>query len=394
MGVRGREEEAVDQDMSGIDSLLTPIAIRGARLTNRIVMAPMSRYRSTDGIPGDDVASYYARRAATGIGLIVTEGVGVAHAVAVDHPGVPHMHGDDALAGWGKVVEAVHGAGGVIWPQLWHQGVMWNVEHGGGSGGAAMRPSGLWGPEDGMISIPPSARATAIAETQAMTDSDIQDVIDAYAVSARHARALGFDGIAIHGAHGYLIDTFLWGFTNRRADRWGGDPKGRAAFGSAVVRAIRREVGEEMPIALRFSQFKMQDYKALLAATPDELGQLLQPLADAGVDVFDGSQRFFDTPLFNGSPLNLAGWAKALTGKLAMTVGGIGLDKSSGPARHIDDSQKSTNNLPRVVERFARGEFDLVGVGRSILNDPGWFTKARAGEPFLPFDPANLERLT
>jgi 2,4-dienoyl-CoA reductase-like NADH-dependent reductase (Old Yellow Enzyme family) len=138
----------------------------------------------------------------------------------------------------------------------------------------------------------------------------------------------------------------------------------------------------------------MQDYKALLAETPDELGQLLQPLADAGVDVFDGSQRFFDTPVFEGSPLNLAGWAKKLTGKAAMTVGGIGLDKSSGPARHIDDSQKSVNNLSRVIERFERGEFDLVGVGRSILNDPNWFAKAKAGDPFEPFDPANLDRLT
>jgi 2,4-dienoyl-CoA reductase-like NADH-dependent reductase (Old Yellow Enzyme family) len=138
----------------------------------------------------------------------------------------------------------------------------------------------------------------------------------------------------------------------------------------------------------------MQDYKALLAATPDELGRLLEPLAEAGVDLFDGSQRFFDTPIFENSPLNLAGWAKKLTGKLTMTVGGIGLDKSSGPARHIDTSQRSTNNLPRVLERFERGEFDMIGVGRSILNDPGWFTKACAGEPFEPFDPRNLERLT
>ena len=121
---------------------------------------------------------------------------------------------------------------------------------------------------------------------------------------------------------------------------------------------------------------------------------LLQPLADAGVDVFDGSQRFFDTPVFEGSPLNLAGWAKALTGRPTMTVGGVGLGKAAGPARHIDDSQKSTNHLSRVIERFGNGEFDLVGVGRTVLNDPNWFVKACAGEAFEPFDPANLERLT
>ena len=149
-----------------------------------------------------------------------------------------------------------------------------------------------------------------------------------------------------------------------------------------------------MPIAFRFSQFNMQDYKAQLARTPDELGELLGPLADAGVDLFDGSQRFFDTPIFEGSELNLAGWAKKLTGKASMTVGGIGLGKSSGTAKHIDDSQNSANNLERVIERFERGEFDLVAVGRSLLNDPAWLAKAKAGEPFEPFDPQNLDRLT
>ena len=380
--------------MTGIDALLKPLEVRGVRLVNRVVMAPMTRYGSPGGVPTDEVASYYARRAASGIGLIITEGTSVAHPAAVDHPDVPQMHGDAALAGWKRVADAVNAEGGVIWPQLWHQGPMWSVEYGEGSVGRAMRPSGIWGPPDGMISIPASARDAALAETRAMSDSDIQDVIDGYAASARHVKALGFNGVAIHGAHGYLIDTFLWGYTNRRSDKWGGDPRGRAEFGCAVVRAIRREVGEDMPIALRFSQFKMQDYKALLAATPDELGELLQPLADAGVDVFDGSQRFFDTPIFEGSDLNLAGWAKKLTGKLSMTVGGIGLDKSRGPARHIDDRQQTTNNLPRVIERFERGEFDLVGVGRSILNDPAWFTKAREGVRFEPFDPQNLERLT
>ena len=377
-----------------IEPLLVPLAIRGCRLANRIAMAPMTRYSSPGGVPSAEVVSYYARRAATGIGLIITEGVAIGHHAAVDHPDVPRMHGDASLEGWGKVVAAVHGVGGRIWPQLWHQGVMWNVENARGSVEASMRPSGIWGPADGMISIPTAARERAIAETRAMSDSDIQDVIDAYARAAAHAKALGFDGIAIHGAHGYLIDTFLWGYTNRRRDRWGGDPRGRAEFGCAVVRAIRREVGDDMPIALRFSQFKMQDYKALLAETPDALGALLQPLADAGVDLFDGSQRYFDTAIFEGSSVNLAGWAKKLTGRLAMTVGGVGLDKSSGPARHIDDRQQTTNNLPRVIARFERGEFDMVGVGRSILNDPNWFAKACAGDDFAPFDPANLERLT
>lgn len=358
-------------------------------------MAPMSRYASPGGVPGEDVARYYRRRAEGGVGLIFSEGAGIPHPVSVDHPGVPHIYGPAALDGWQRIVDEVHTAGARIFPQLWHQGVMWNVEYAlAEAARAPMRPSGLWGPPDGVISIPEDVRQRALPAGQVMSEEDIQDVIGAYAQAARNARALGVDGVAIHGAHGYLIDSFLWAETNRRADHWGGSRAGRAKFGVEVVKAIRREIGEDLPIALRFSQFKMQDYRARLADTPDELGELLGPLADAGVDLFDASQRFFDTPVFAGSELNLAGWAKKLTGKAAMTVGGIGLDKAGGPAKHIDDRQRSANNLPRVIERFERGEFDLVAVGRSLLNDADWLHKAKAGEEFLPFDPENLNRLT
>lgn len=380
--------------MSSIDPLLKPFRLRGLELPNRVVMAPMTRYRSPLGIPDDEVAGYYARRAATGLGMILTEGVALPHYAAADHPDIPRLDGVEVLSGWKNVVDAVHVAGGRIVPQLWHQGPMWNVEYAGTGSGNPMRPSGIWGPADGVISFRPEGREASLDPVPEMTDSDIADVIAAYALAARNAVALGVDGIAIHGAHGYLIDTFLWDYTNRRQDRWGGDPTRRAAFGVAVIEAIRAEAGEALPIVLRFSQFKMQDYRSVLAETPDALGELLGPLADAGVDLFDASQRYFDTPTFDGSPLNLAGWAKKLTGKASMTVGGVALDKAKGNAKHIDDSQQSVNNLPLLVERFERGEFDLVAVGRAILNDPDWFTRAVAGQPFLPFDPANLDRLT
>ena len=381
---------------SVIEPLLSPFALRGMALANRIAMAPMTRYFSPGGVPGDEVPGYYRRRAERGVGLVVTEGIGVAHPVSVDHPGVPLLHGDAAIARWSEVVDGVHAAGAKILPQLWHQGAMWNVEYAGDPRGMeAVRPSGIWGPADGVISISETSRDTAAAtETRPMSDEDIQDVIDAYGVSARNAIAAGFDGIAIHAAHGYLIDTFFWHETNRRVDRFGGDHKARATFGAEVVKTIRRMIGDDMPIVLRFSQFKMQDYRARLAENPDELAQLLAPLADAGVDMFDGSQRYFDTPIFEGSPLNLAGWAKKLTGKASMTVGGVGLGRTSGSAKHIDDSQKSTDNLLQLVARFEKGEFDMVAVGRSLLNDPAWLEKAIAGAEFSPFDRANLDRLT
>ncbi|MBG6120003.1 MULTISPECIES: NADH:flavin oxidoreductase [unclassified Sphingobium] len=380
------------------DILYQPLALRAVTLANRAVMSPMSRYFAKEGVPGADVAGYYARRAEAGVGLIMTEGVSIAHPVATDNPGVPHLHGDAALAGWKAVVDQVHAHGCPIFPQLWHQGPMWNVEHTAGGDDvaalSALRPSGIWGPADGTISLRPNAREKSLEPTRAMSEEEIADVIAAYATSAANAKAVGFDGIAIHGAHGYLIDSFLWSYTNRRTDRWGGDHRQRASFGAEVVRAIRRAIGDDMPIMLRISQFKMQDYKARLADTPDELAMLLQPLVEAGVDAFDCSQRFFDTPLFAGSTLNLAGWVRKLGGVPSMAVGGVGLDKGAGTALHIDQSQHAANNIGPALARMERGEFDLLAIGRSLLNDPRWFARLRSGEGFLPFDPENLKRLT
>ena len=169
----------------------------------------------------------------------------------------------------------------------------------------------------------------------------------------------GFDGIAIHGANGYLPDAFLWAETNRRTDRWGGNRRERTRFAVEVVRAIRREAGDALPIFFRFTQWKHQDRDARLADTPAELEEILGPIADAGVDVLDAGQFKFDTPAFAGSDLNLAGWAKKLTGKPSVTIGAVGLCNA-----HFDPDaeqpQASIDNLDGLVARFERGEFDLV----------------------------------
>lgn len=375
-----------------IAPLLSPIDVRGLHLPNRIVMAPMTRERSIGRVPGDDVAAYYARRATAHVGLIVTEGVAIEDPAAIDTPDVPALYGEVALAAWGRVVAHVHAAGGRIVPQLWHQGALYDAATSSLPQMPPRRPSGTIGPI-GKVSLAPDKLARLAVDTAPMTEGDIADVIAAYARSAANAATLGFDGVAIHGGHGYLPDNFLWHGTNRRTDRWGGDLRARATFVVELVRAVRRAIGERLPILFRFSQFKMQDYAARLAETPAELEQLLGPIADAGVDVFDGSQRYFDTPIFEGSPLNLGGWAKKLTGKLGMVVGGVGLDQGHR-VHHLDTGSSASDNLAPLVARFERGEFDLIGVGRSLLNDPDWLGKAIRGEAFRPFDPANLMRLT
>jgi len=367
-------------------ALFQPLTIRGMELPNRIVMSAMTRSASPDGVPGPDVARYYRRRAAGGTGLIITEGVAIEHPSAVDNPRVPRMYGDDALAGWRTVVEEVHAAGGRIIPQLWHVGPLLGAMSEVDPAITPMRPSGRWGTV-GTTSYSDEYVARSAPPTRPMTDNDLDDVLAAYVRAAVSAAELGFDGIALHGGHGYLLDAFLWHDTNTRADRWGGDLEARGRFPAEVVRAIRAAVGGDLPIFFRFSQHKQQDYTARIAETPDELQVLLGSLADAGVDVFDASIRRFDLPAFEGSELSLAGWAKKLTGAHAMAVGSVGLGKPMRDSR-IEGAAEVVDNVGEVERRIESGEFDLIAIGRLHLADPDLATTLRTGAALTPFDRA------
>ncbi|WP_397589384.1 12-oxophytodienoate reductase [Sphingorhabdus sp.] len=377
--------------ISDTSALFSPYQLGKLTLKNRIVMSPMTREMSPGGMPGDDVASYYARRA-NSIGLIITEGVGIPDPAAVDHPDVPAMYGD-ALPRWRNVVDAVHAEGGLIFPQLWHQGVLRNLDRAAAPDIEGLRPSGLWG-TPGVTTYDATYLEAMSRPTAPMSESQIADVIAAFATSARDAIDTGFDGIAIHGAHGYLIDTFFWAETNRRTDRYGGDIRARARFGAEVVAAIRAEIGPDATIMFRFSNHKQQDFKACIAATPDELGIVLGALTDAGVDLFDASARRFNMPGFAGSDLPLAGWARKLTGKPCMAVGGIGLNNNLVQSFIGTGETLAENNLPEVSRRIAEGEFDMAGVGRALLNDPDWARRAANGDDFLTFDRDCMARLT
>jgi 2,4-dienoyl-CoA reductase-like NADH-dependent reductase (Old Yellow Enzyme family) len=209
-----------------------------------------------------------------------------------------------------------------------------------------------------------------------MTDSDIAETIAAFGRAATDAKRLGFDAVEIHGAHGYLIDQYLWAGLNKRTDAWGGAtlPE-RSRFAVEVVKAVRNAVGEAFVVTMRLSQWKQQDFAVKLAKTPEEMEAWLKPLADAGVDIFHCSQRRFWQPEFEGSDLNFAGWAKKLTGKATITVGSVGLSGEFIAAFQGESSRPSP--LVELLRRFERGDFDLVAVGRALLSDPRWPTKIR-----------------
>ncbi|EST27918.1 NADH:flavin oxidoreductase [Streptomyces roseochromogenus] len=361
--------------------LSRPIALNGLTVPNRIVMAPMTRMFSPGGIPGEDVRSYYARRAAAGVGLIVTEGTYVGHESAGQSDRVPRFHGEEQLAGWAKVAEDVHAAGGTIVPQLWHIGMVRKDGDAPYPDAPAMGPSGL-------------VTAGAEATGKAMTQADLDAVIGAFAAAAADAERIGFDGVELHGAHGYLLDQFLWEGTNRRTDAYGGDPVARTKFSAEIVAAVRAAVSPEFPVIFRYSQWKQQDYTARLAETPEELEAILTPLAAAGVDVFHASTRRYWLPEFDGSDLNLAGWTKKLTGKQVITVGSVGLDGDFLNAFQGEGSP--TQGIDNLLDRLEAEEFDMVAVGRALLQDPEWAAKVLAdrSDELKPYDAAAVKTLS
>ncbi|MEU8715612.1 NADH:flavin oxidoreductase [Streptomyces sp. NPDC048663] len=361
--------------------LARPIALNGLTVPNRIVMAPMTRQFSPGGVPGEDVVSYYSRRAAAGVGLIVTEGTYVGHDSAGQSTRIPRFHGEEQLAGWAKVAEGVHAAGGTIVPQLWHIGMVRKQGQPPVADAPAVGPSGIR--LDGTE-----------GEGKAMTSKDLDDVIRAFAEAAAAAERIGFDGVELHGAHGYLLDQFLWAGTNRRTDAYGGDPVARTRFAAEIVAAVRASVSPEFPVIFRYSQWKSDNYDARLAETPEELEAILTPLAAAGVDVFHASTRRYWLPEFEDSDLNLAGWTKKLTGKPTITVGSVGLDGDfirgfqgeGSPVRGIDD----------LLDSLEREEYDMVAVGRALLQDPEWAAKVLAGRTgeLASYDAAALKTLS
>jgi 2,4-dienoyl-CoA reductase-like NADH-dependent reductase (Old Yellow Enzyme family) len=355
-------------DGADVATLFSPVSVAGLKLRNRLVMAPMTRQFSPDGIPGDDVAAYYGRRASS-LGLLITEGTYVDEG-AGNSDRVPRFYGERPLDGWRKVAAAVHAEGGAIFPQLWHIGAARTPGTGPFPDAPVISASGLNTAGD-------TVAAPATAE-------QLESTVESFARAAAAARDAGFDGVELHGAHGYLLDQFHWPATNRRSDAYGGDITSRVRFSAEVVAAVRSAVGPDFPVAFRYSQWKAGHYDAKIAENPAELEAFLTPLAEAGVSIFHASTRRYWLPAFDGDSRTLAGWTKHLTGIPVITVGSVGVPSAF---RGEGEAQQPTLSLAPLVDLAERGEFDLVAAGRAVLSDPEWAAKVAVGRvnEILPY---------
>ncbi|MBL4826372.1 MAG: NADH:flavin oxidoreductase [Spongiibacteraceae bacterium] len=348
-------------------------------LANRTVMAPMTRGFSPDGVPGKDVAEYYRKRVVGGTGLIISEGTMINYPAGTDSTSYPSFYGEKALAGWKHVIDTVHEAGGKMIPQIWHVGSTRRPGTGPHPDAPTVSPSGM---------VAPGKR-----KFEPLSLENIETLVQSYAQAALDAKNLGFDGVEIHGAHGYLVDQFFWADTNTRDDKYGGSITARTEFAVEIVREIRKLCGEDFPIVFRWSQWKLQDYTAKLTNTPDELATFLQPLNDAGVDIFHCSQRRFWEPEFENSPLNLAGWTKEITGKPTISVGSVGLDQEFISSFKGENAKVA--DIDKLIEKMENNEFDLIAIGRALLSNPDWVNKVRNGQfdQLRPFTQEDKEKL-
>ncbi|PNX78389.1 12-oxophytodienoate reductase-like protein [Trifolium pratense] len=230
-----------EQEQGANTTLFSPYKIANFNFSHRVVLAPMTRCRALNGIPNAAHAQYYAQRSSPG-GFLITEGTTISP-TANGFPHVPGIYTEEQVEAWRNVVDAVHAKGSIIFCQLWHVG---RASHSVYQPGGAPPISSTTKPlsKRWKILLPDGSYGT-YPEPRALTTSEIPEIVQHYRQSAINAIRAGFDGVEIHGAHGYLIDQFLKDGINDRTDEYGGSIENRCRFLVQVVRAVVSGIGAE-----------------------------------------------------------------------------------------------------------------------------------------------------
>lgn len=211
-------------------SLLSPYQLGELSLSNRMVLAPMTRSRAVEGnVPNPLAATYYVQRASAG--LIVTEATQVSPQ-GVGYIRTPGIHSKEQVAGWKKITAAVHRAGGKIFLQLWHVGRISHPDFHGGE--LPVAPSAV--AAEGTVFTPKGPQKMVVP--RALEANELPGIVEQFKRGAENAKEAGFDGVEIHGANGYLLDQFTRDGTNKRTDAYGGSIKNRARFPLEVTEAV------------------------------------------------------------------------------------------------------------------------------------------------------------
>ena len=335
-------------------TLYDPAVFGALQLSNRVVMAPLTRTRADDdGVPTATMEEYYRQRA--GQGLIISEGTWPA-VEGKSYPGQPGIVTPEQIDGWRRIVEAVHAAGGTIVMQLMHGG---RVGHPAISGQPrVVAPSALAAP--GQTRTPQGKADLPVAHALAL--DEIPEVVEQFAQAARNAIAAGFDGVEVHGANGYLVHEFLSPVSNVRDDRYGGTPENRARFAIEVTTAVAAAVGADRT-GIRLSpqhniQGVLEEDDADVRATYTAVAEGLAPLGLAFIDVL------------NADPSSdLVQHIRRTAGAPLIVNTGFGV----------------MTNREEAEALVAEGWTDAVAAGRAVIANPDlverWRQRAELNEP-------------
>jgi N-ethylmaleimide reductase len=335
-------------------SLFDPIQLGAVSAPNRILMAPLTRGRSSrDHVPSDLMPAYYAQRASSG--LIITEATGISQE-GLGWPFAPGIWSDEQTEAWKPVTQAVHQAGGRIFVQLWHMGRL-------------VHPSFLGGekPVSSSATTAPGKAHTydgkqPYAEARALELHEIPRLLDDYRRAARNAKAAGFDGVQIHGANGYLIDEFLRDGANFRTDQYGGNPENRIRLMREVVEAVAGEIGADRT-AIRFSPngnsqgVEDSDPASVFVPAAKALGEIGIAFLELRELSPDGTFGASDQPKV--SPRIREAFARPLI-------------------------LNQDYDLARAEADIASGLADGIAFGRPFISNPDLVERLRLGAPLTP----------
>lgn len=345
--------------------LLEPFSKHDLLLKNRVVMSAMTRnFADKDHNPTDLMRAYYERRAAGGVGLILTEGA-IIHPSGDGYPNVPHIYTDAHVEAWKKIVDAVHQHNTKIFCQLWHCGRISHPDYLNGElpvSSSAMRPEG---------NAPRTQKP--MVTPRALEHDEIPVVVEMFAEAARKALQAGFDGVEIHGGHGYLIDQFFDSRINQRTDEYGGAVENRCRFALEVTKAVLAVAGLSRT-SLRISPSREMGGLYEWLDLEKMIDYLVLQLDTAGLRILDISCARSDTTnIYNST-----------SGKIVRMV------RPLWP--HIIIAGASLP--PEKAEEELRDSFiDLITYGRFILANPDFAKKIAADEPLVVYNTEMLKTL-
>lgn len=345
--------------------LFSPNKIGSLTLKNRAIVSPMTRTSATEeGFVTEQMADYYAEYARGGWGLIMTEGTYIDYKYSQGYTFQPGIADEAQQESWRKVVDAVHAEGVPIFMQLFHcgainQGNNW-VE--GSIAPSVVKPKGE--------QIPRYRGAAGGFQTPSeISREEMVDVVKSFGDAARRASEIGFDGIEVHGANGYLPDQFLTVYTNLRKDEYGGNIENRVRFHCEIMQAVREAVSEK-PVGVRISQTKVNDYEYVWPGGKEDAKVVFSKIGETGIDFFDCSAHLGVTPIFETNN-SLSGLAKKYSGLPVMANG-----KLQDP------------NLAEAALNANEGDF--IAIAKGALADQKWPEKIADGENPVPFNPGMI----